>query len=55
MPTVNCGLVPPPPFPDGPPWFTMVVTLRVHDSMGNVSEEAVNRGVRLIPKNVCGF
>ncbi len=54
-PAVDCSLLPPPPFPDGPPWFTMVVTLKIRDSLGNVSEEAVNRGVRVIPKNVCGF
>ena len=39
----------------GPQWFTMVVTLKIHDSLGNVSAEAVNRGVRVIPKDVCGF
>jgi len=55
MPAVNCSLIPPPPFPEGPQWFTMVVTLKIHDSLGNVSAEAVNRGVRVIPKDVCGF
>ncbi len=55
MPSVNCSLLPPPPFPEGPQWFTMVVTLKIHDSLGNVSAEAVNRGVRVIPKDVCGF
>ena len=55
MPAVNCSLLPPPPFPEGPQWFTMVVTLKIHDSLGNVSAEAVNRGVRVIPKDVCGF
>ena len=55
MPAVNCSLLPRPPFPDGPPWFTMFVTLKIHDSLGHVSAEAVNRDVRLIPKDVCGF
>ena len=56
MPAVNCSLLPPPPFPaGGPDWFTMVVTLKIHDNLGNVSAEAVNRGVRVIPKDVCGF
>jgi hypothetical protein len=55
MPVVNCSLLPPPPFPDGPQWFTMVVTLKIHDNMGNVSAEAANTGVRVIPKDVCGF
>ena len=55
MPSVNCSLLPPPPFPAGPQWFTMVVTLKIHDRLGNVSAEAVNRGVRVIPKDVCGF
>jgi hypothetical protein len=55
MPSVNCSLLPPPPFPAGPEWFTMVVTLKIHDRLGNVSAEAVNRGVRVIPKDVCGF
>jgi hypothetical protein len=55
MPAVNCSLLPPPPFPEGPQWFTMIVTLKIHDSLGNVSAEAVNRSVRVIPKDVCGF
>jgi len=55
MPAVNCSLLPPPPFPEGPQGFTMIVTLKVHDSLGNVSAEAVNRSVRVIPKDVCGF
>jgi hypothetical protein len=33
----------------------MVVRLKIHDNLGNVSAEAVNNGVRLIPVGVCGF
>jgi hypothetical protein len=52
---VNCSLLPPPPFPPGEPWFTMTVTLKIHDELGNVSAEATNRGVRLLPHGNCGF
>jgi hypothetical protein len=55
MPPVNCSLVPPPPLPSGNPWFTMIVKLKIHDDLGNVSAEAVNSGVRLMPQGVCGF
>jgi hypothetical protein len=33
----------------------MVVTLKVHDNLGNVSAEARDSGVRLIPRDVCGY
>jgi hypothetical protein len=55
MPAVDCSIVPPPPFPAGVTWFNMTVTLKVHDSLGNVSNQAVNTGVRLFPQGVCGF
>jgi hypothetical protein len=55
MPSVNCSLLPPAPLPPGNPWFTMIVTLRVHDNLGNVSAEVVDRGARLFPQGVCGF
>jgi hypothetical protein len=55
MPAVDCSLVPPPPMPAGRSWFTMVVKLKIHDNLGNVSAEAVNNDVRLIPVGVCGF
>jgi hypothetical protein len=54
MPNVNCSFVPPPPLPSGPQWFTMIVTLKIHDDQGNVAE-ATNPGVRLLPQGVCGF
>jgi hypothetical protein len=55
MPSVNCSLLPLPPLPPGDPWFTMIVTLKIHDDLGNVSEEAVHTGVRLLPLGMCGF
>jgi hypothetical protein len=55
MPTVDCSLVPPPPFPAGVTWFALTVKLKVHDNLGNASAEAVDSGVRLFPQGVCGF
>jgi hypothetical protein len=54
-PTVNCSLLPPPPMPAGVTFFTLTVTLIIHDDRGNVSPEAVNRDVRLFPSGTCGF
>ena len=55
MPTVNCSFLPPPPLPAGRSWFDLTVTLKVHDSLGNVSAEKVDSGARLLPQGVCGF
>jgi len=55
MPAVNCSLLPVPPLPPGNPWFTMIVTLKIHDSLGNVSAEVSDHGVRLLPQGACGF
>jgi hypothetical protein len=55
MPSVNCSLLPPPPLPSGNQWFMMTVTLKIRDDLGNVSAEAVDSGVRLLPQGVCGF
>jgi hypothetical protein len=55
MPSVNCSFLPPPPLPAGASWFTLVVKLKIHDSLGNVSAEAVDSGARLLPQGVCGF
>jgi hypothetical protein len=55
MPSVNCSMMPPPPLPPGNPWFTMTVTLTVHDNLGNVSSKVTDNGVRLLPQGVCGF
>jgi hypothetical protein len=57
-PAVDCSLIPAPPFPPAPAdqWFTMTVTLKIHDSLGNVSALATDRIVRLFPQpGVCGF
>jgi hypothetical protein len=54
-PTVDCSIVPPPPFPAGVTWFTLTVKLTIHDSLGNTSAEAVNNGVRLFPQGTCGY
>ena len=54
-PTVDCTLLPPPPLPAGTTFFTMKVTLVVHDNLGNVSAAAVDNGVRLFPLHFCGY
>lgn len=54
-PSVDCSLLPAPPFPPGDQWFTMTVALTIRDEFGNVSAEAVNKNVRVIPKGACGF
>jgi len=54
-PTVDCSILPPPPFPAGVTWFTMTVKLTIHDSLGNTSAEAVDNGVRLFPQGTCGY
>jgi hypothetical protein len=54
MPGVNCSLLPPPPLPPGNPWLTMIVTLKIHDNLGNIAE-AKDSGARLLPLGVCGF
>ena len=55
MPNVNCSILPPPPLPPDKTWFTMTVTLKIHDDLGNVSAVATDDGVRLFPKGTCGF
>jgi hypothetical protein len=55
QPAIDCSLIPAPPMPAGPNWFSMTVSLVVHDDQGNVSAPAVNSGVRLIPTGACGF
>jgi hypothetical protein len=55
MPHVDCSIVPAPPLPADVSWFTLVVTLKVRDDLGNVSTETVDRGARLLPQGSCGF
>jgi hypothetical protein len=55
VPNANCALVPPPPLPAGVPSFKMAVTLRIHDSLGNVSAAAVATDIRVLPQGACGF
>jgi hypothetical protein len=54
MPGVNCGLLPSPPLPAGDQWLTMIVTLKIHDNLGNVSAE-VDSSARLVPQGACGY
>lgn len=54
MPAVNCSLLPAPPLPADALWFTMRVSLRIHDDLGNTAV-ATNGDVRLMPRGVCGF
>lgn len=55
MPAVDCSLLPAPPMPVGSTWITLVVTLKVHDDLGNVSDIATNDHVRLFPDGTCGY
>jgi hypothetical protein len=55
MPTVSCALLPAPPLPAGNTSFTLIVTLVVHDNLGNTSAMATDSGARLLPQGVCGF
>ena len=48
--------LPPPPLPAGATqWFTLTVTLKVHDDLGNVSAEVTHGGARVFPQGVCGY
>ena len=54
-PAASCAFMPPPPLPAGATSFPLTVTLRVRDSLGNVSAVKVDSGARLIPGGMCGF
>ena len=54
-PAVDCSLMPPAPLPPGSQWLTMTVTLRIHDSLGNVSAVTTDDGVRLMPNHTCNY
>jgi hypothetical protein len=48
-------MLPPGPFPAGSnDNFTMIVTLTIHDSLGNVAS-VTDSGVRLLPLGFCGY
>jgi hypothetical protein len=55
MPGASCGLLPPPPLPAGSTSLPLTVTLRIRDSLGNVSDVATDSGARIIPQSACGF
>ena len=55
MPSANCALLPVPPLPAGTTSFPLTVTLRIRDSLGNVSAVATNSGARVLPQGACGF
>lgn len=55
VPPFDCALLPPAPLPPGNQWFTLTITLRVRDDLGNVSALAVNNDARVIPQGACGF
>jgi len=55
-PTVDCNLLPAPPLPAGANlWLPLTVTLKVHDSLGNVSAVVTDSGARLFPQGSCGY
>jgi hypothetical protein len=47
-------MLPPPPMPPGNPWFTLTITLKIHDDRGNVAQ-TTDGGARLLPNGMCGF
>lgn len=57
QPAVNCSFLPPPPLPAAPAdqFFKLTVTLKVTDSLGNVSAVASNPNARVFPSGTCGF
>jgi hypothetical protein len=55
MPSADCSLLPEPPLPAGSTWFMLLVTLKVRDDLGNISDVATNSNVRLFPNGTCGY
>ena len=55
MPSASCALLPAPPLPAGTTSFPLRVTLRIRDSLGNVSAVATDSGARVLPQGACGF
>jgi hypothetical protein len=55
-PSPNCGLLPSPLPSPKPGFLQMIVKLKVRDSLGNTSAEAVNSNVKILPTGAaCGF
>jgi hypothetical protein len=54
-PVVDCSFLPAPPLPTGATWFNMTVKLKVHDDLGNVSDETTDPNVRIFPNGTCGY
>jgi hypothetical protein len=55
LPAFACNMMPAPPLPPGNQWFTLTVTLQIHDDQGNASAVAIDSGARLLPQGSCGF
>jgi hypothetical protein len=55
MPSATCALLPAPPLPAGTTSFPLTVTLKIRDSLGNVSALATDTGARVLPQGACGF
>jgi hypothetical protein len=55
LPAMDCSLLPPPPLPTGDLWFTITITLRIHDDLGNVSAVLTQNGARILPQGACGY
>ena len=56
MPAVNCSWLPAPPLPAGSnQWLLLIVSLKVHDDLGNISAELTNSSARVFPQGVCGY
>jgi hypothetical protein len=54
-PSISCAFLPPPPLSTGASSFPLTVTLRIHDSLGNVSGIRIDSGARVLPGGQCGF
>jgi len=55
LPAASCGFIPAPPLGSGLTSFPLTVTLRIRDSLGNVSAVESYDGARVIPNGFCGF
>jgi hypothetical protein len=54
-PSASCALLPPPPLQPGTTSVPLTVTLRIRDSLGNVSSVATDSGARVLPQGTCGY